>query len=50
MAKKSVHLLCNAHLDPVWLWEWKEGAAEALKSMGVEFMPLLTIEDLGLHP
>jgi len=23
-------LICNAHLDPVWLWEWEEGAAEAL--------------------
>jgi len=26
----TVHLLCNAHLDPVWLWEWPEGAGEAL--------------------
>jgi len=26
----TVHLLCNSHLDPVWLWEWPEGAAEAL--------------------
>ena len=24
------HLVCNAHLDPVWLWEWEEGAAEAV--------------------
>ena len=29
---KKVHLLCNAHLDPVWLWEWPEGAAEALST------------------
>jgi alpha-mannosidase len=27
---QSVHLLCNSHLDPVWLWEWPEGAGEAL--------------------
>jgi alpha-mannosidase len=27
-----VHLICNAHLDPVWLWEWPEGAAEALST------------------
>lgn len=26
----SLHLVCNAHLDPVWLWEWQEGAAEAI--------------------
>ena len=29
---KKIHLLCNAHLDPVWLWEWPEGAAEALST------------------
>lgn len=30
--KKTVHLICNAHLDPVWLWQWQEGAAEALST------------------
>ena len=30
--KKTIHLLCNAHLDPVWLWEWQEGAAEAIST------------------
>jgi alpha-mannosidase len=29
---KKIHLVCNAHLDPVWLWQWEEGAAEALSS------------------
>jgi alpha-mannosidase len=29
-ASRTVHLLCNSHLDPVWLWEWPEGAGEAL--------------------
>lgn len=24
------HLLPNAHLDPVWLWDWKEGLNEGL--------------------
>jgi alpha-mannosidase len=27
---KRVHLVCNSHIDPVWLWEWPEGAGEAL--------------------
>jgi alpha-mannosidase len=31
-SKKVVHLICNAHLDPVWLWEWEEGAAEAIST------------------
>ena len=35
MAKTRIHLLCNAHLDPVWLWEWEEGAAEAISTFRV---------------
>ncbi|MBP3962051.1 glycoside hydrolase family 38 C-terminal domain-containing protein [Paenibacillus lignilyticus] len=30
MAK--LHLLSNAHLDPVWQWEWEEGAAAAVST------------------
>lgn len=30
--RKSLYLVCNAHLDPVWLWEWQEGAAEAMST------------------
>jgi len=26
----TIHLICNAHLDPVWQWRWDEGASEAL--------------------
>jgi alpha-mannosidase len=32
MPKKTIHLVCNAHLDPVWLWDWEEGAGEALST------------------
>ncbi|MEW5901632.1 MAG: alpha-mannosidase, partial [Acidobacteriota bacterium] len=32
MPRKKIHLLCNAHLDPVWLWDWEEGAGEALST------------------
>jgi alpha-mannosidase len=28
--KPTIHLICNAHLDPVWQWRWDEGASEAL--------------------
>ena len=28
--RTALYLICNAHLDPVWLWEWEEGAAAAL--------------------
>jgi alpha-mannosidase len=32
MSRPRVHLICNAHLDPMWLWEWEEGAAEAVST------------------
>ena len=32
---KTLHLICNAHLDPVWQWEWEEGAAEAISTFRV---------------
>ncbi|MEX1115197.1 MAG: glycoside hydrolase family 38 C-terminal domain-containing protein [Akkermansiaceae bacterium] len=28
--KTVVHLIANAHLDPVWLWNWQAGVDEAL--------------------
>ncbi|MFQ6037712.1 MAG: glycoside hydrolase family 38 C-terminal domain-containing protein, partial [Candidatus Aminicenantales bacterium] len=30
MGENILFLVCNAHLDPVWLWPWEEGVAEAL--------------------
>ncbi|MCC7265535.1 MAG: alpha-mannosidase, partial [Candidatus Latescibacteria bacterium] len=36
MSKKRVHLVCNAHLDPVWLWHWEDGLAEALSTFSVD--------------
>ncbi|MFA7186089.1 MAG: hypothetical protein WC082_14410, partial [Victivallales bacterium] len=35
LTKKSIHLICNAHLDPVWLWQREEGIAEALSTFRV---------------
>ncbi len=25
MGHGTLHLIGNAHLDPVWLWQWQEG-------------------------
>ena len=33
--KKTVYLISNAHLDPVWQWEWEEGAAAAVSTFRV---------------
>lgn len=32
---KELYLLCNAHLDPVWLWRREEGMAEAISTFRV---------------
>ena len=29
---KTLYLVSNAHLDPVWQWEWDEGAAAAVST------------------
>ena len=33
--KKNLHLICNAHIDVVWLWEIEEGVAETLSTFRV---------------
>ncbi len=32
---KKIHLLCNAHRDPIWLWAKNEGIAEAISTFRV---------------
>jgi len=29
---KKVHLICNAHIDPIWQWDWQEGAAAVIST------------------
>ncbi|MGC9468489.1 MAG: alpha-mannosidase [Anaerolineae bacterium] len=29
---KTLHMIGNAHIDPVWLWQWQEGFQEVLAS------------------
>ena len=30
--KKILHLICNSHIDPVWQWDWNEGASASLST------------------
>ena len=30
--QSKVHLIGNAHLDPIWLWRWQEGCGEVLQT------------------
>ena len=32
---KRLHIISNAHIDPVWQWEWEEGAAETLSTFRI---------------
>lgn len=29
---EKLHLICNAHIDPVWQWQWEEGIAATLST------------------
>lgn len=29
---KKLFLVCNSHLDPVWMWDWNEGASMAIST------------------
>lgn len=33
--RQRCYLVCNAHLDPVWLWPWEDGMAEAIATFRV---------------
>lgn len=35
MKTNKLHLICNAHLDPVWLWQRTEGMAEAISTFRI---------------
>jgi len=30
--KKEIHLICNAHIDPIWQWDWVEGVSAVLST------------------
>lgn len=44
MAKPTLHLICNAHLDPVWQWRWEEGCSETLSTFSC------AVDILNEHP
>lgn len=30
--KKKIHMVCNAHIDPIWQWDWQEGVSATLST------------------
>ena len=29
---RKLHLICNSHIDPVWMWDWEEGLGTAIST------------------
>ncbi|MBR7142811.1 MAG: alpha-mannosidase [Clostridia bacterium] len=29
---KTAHMICNAHIDPIWQWDWPEGVSATLST------------------
>lgn len=29
---KKIHMICNAHIDPIWQWDWPEGVSATLST------------------
>lgn len=29
---KKLHLVCNSHIDPVWMWDWDDGVGTAIST------------------
>ena len=41
----TLHMIGNAHLDPIWLWDWREGLQEALDTCWSAIARLRETED-----
>ena len=44
-----LHMIGNAHIDPVWLWPWQEGYQEARATFRVRARPDGRVPRLRLH-
>jgi len=33
MSRKVLHIISQAHIDPVWLWPWRDGCSETLTTL-----------------
>ena len=42
----TIHLIANAHLDPVWLWDWREGLTEGITTIRTILDLMDEFEDL----
>ena len=30
--EKKIYLICNSHIDPIWMWDWDDGASTTLST------------------
>lgn len=45
MSNQNIHLIGNAHLDPIWLWRWQEGCNEVLQTFSAALDRLKEYDD-----
>lgn len=43
---KELHMIGNAHLDPVWLWDWREGCYENMSTLYSAIQRLEEFDDV----
>ena len=49
VARSGLHMIGNAHIDPVWLWQWPEGLAEARATFWSAIHRMDGVPRLRLH-
>src|SRR3954451_11627160 len=43
---RRLHVVGNAHIDPVWIWDWREGMHEVLQTFASALQRLEETPDL----
>ena len=46
MNQKTLHMIANAHIDPVWLWKWQEGFHEVHATFSSVLYLMIVHDDL----
>ena len=42
MTRRTLHIIAQAHLDPVWFWHWRDGAAHFDRTgVDTQLLPLV---------
>ncbi len=45
----ALHLIGNAHMDPVWIWDWREGFGEVWATFRSALDRFARARGVGVH-